>query len=343
MRRRKLIGVSIRVAAFTSVCLLFTFALIAVFGQLRFEDRNGYSAVFTNISGLKSGNFVRIAGVEVGKVGDLDLHRDGTVTVGFAVDKGVRLTEGTKAVVRYENLIGDRYLALEEGPGPPKRLPPGATIPLARTSPALDIDALIGGFRPLFRALDPDQVNALSGQLLRIFQGQGGTIASVLAQTSMLTSTLAGRGELIGELITNLNTVLHTFAARDHEFSDGLDKLSLLVDGLATRKNDISTGLAYVNAAAGSVTDLLVQARQPIKDVVHETDRMSAQILSDGAYVDNLLKQLPDTYQVLARQGLTGDFFGFYFCEVLLKLNGKGGNPIYVKLLGQASGRCSPH
>ncbi|OBH18409.1 MCE family protein, partial [Mycobacterium sp. E3247] len=312
------------------------------FGQLRFEDRTGYQAVFTNISGLKSGNFVRIAGVEVGKVGDLTLHRDGTVTVGFSVDKGVRLTEGTKALVRYENLIGDRYLALEEGPGSPRRLPPDATIPLARTSPALDIDALIGGFRPLFRALDPDQVNALSGELLRIFQGQGGTLSSVLAQTSTLTSTLAGRSELIGELIKNLNTVLHTFAARDHEFSDGLDKLSAFVDGLTQRKDDIATGLAYINAAAGSMTDLLVQARQPIKDVVHETDRMSAQVLADRDYVDNLLKQLPDTYQVLARQGLNGDYFGFYFCEVLLKLNGKGGNPIYVKLLGQASGRCTP-
>ncbi len=340
--RRKLSGTLTRVALFTTVCLVFTFTLIAVFGQLRFEDRTGYQAVFTNISGLKSGNFVRIAGVEVGKVGDLTLHRDGTVTVGFAVHRSVRLTEGTKAVVRYENLIGDRYLALEDGPGPPHRLPPGATIPLARTSPALDVDALIGGFRPLFRALDPDQVNALSGQLLRIFQGQGGTIASVLAQTSTLTSTLAGRSELIGQLITNLNTVLHTFATRDHEFSDGLDKLTELVDGLAQRKNDISTGLAYINAAAGSVTDLLVQARQPIKDVVHETDRMSAQIMSDREYVDNLLKQLPGTYQVLARQGLNGDYFGFYFCEVLLKLNGKGGNPIYVKLLGQASGRCTP-
>ncbi len=340
--RKKLSETIARVALFTAICLIFTFGLIAVFGQMRFEDRTGYQAVFTNISGLKSGNFVRIAGVEVGKVGDLTLHRDGTVTVGFAVDKGVRLTEGTKAVVRYENLIGDRYLALEEGPGPPHRLPAGATIPLARTSPALDVDALIGGFRPLFRALDPDQVNALSGQLLQIFQGQGGTIASVLAQTSVLTSTLAGRSELIGELITNLNTVLHTFAARDHEFSDGLDKLSELVDGLAQRKNDISTGLAYINAATGSVTNLLVQARQPIKDVVHETDRMSAQVLADREYVDNLLKQLPDTYQVLARQGINGDYFGFYFCEVLLKLNGKGGNPIYVKLLGQASGRCTP-
>jgi phospholipid/cholesterol/gamma-HCH transport system substrate-binding protein len=340
--RRKLSGIIARVALFTAVCLVFTFALIAVFGQLRFEDRTGYNAVFTNISGLKSGNFVRIAGVEVGKVGDLTLHRDGTVTVGFAVDKGVRLTEGTKAVVRYENLIGDRYLALEEGPGPPRRLPSGATIPLARTSPALDIDALIGGFRPLFRALDPDQVNALSGELLRIFQGQGGTLASVLAHTSMLTSTLAGRSELIGELITNLNTVLHTFATRDHEFSDGLDKLSQLVEGLAQRKTDISTGLAYINAAAGSVADLLVQSRQPIKDVVRETDRMSGQVLSDRDYFDGLVKDLPDIYQVLARQGLNGDYFGFYFCEVLLKLNGKGGNPIFVKLLGQPSGRCTP-
>lgn len=341
MKRRKMSAIVARVALFTAVCLVFTFTLIAVFGQLRFEDRTSYQAVFTNISGLKSGNFVRIAGVEVGKVGDLTLHRDGAVTVGFAVDNGVRLTEGTKAVVRYENLIGDRYLALEDGPGPPRRLPAGATIPPA-PSPALDIDALIGGFRPLFRALDPDQVNALSGELLRIFQGQGGTIASVLAQTSVLTSTLAGRGELIGELITNLNTVLHTFAVRDHEFSDGLDKLSQLVDGLAQRKTDISTGLAYINAASGSVADLLVQTRQPIKDVVRETDRMSGQVLSDRDYVDGLLKQLPDVYQVLARQGLNGDYFGFYFCEVLLKLNGKGGNPIFVKLFGQPSGRCTP-
>ena len=340
--RRKLSGVIARVALFTAVCLVFTFALIAVFGQLRFEDRTGYHAVFSNISGLKAGNFVRIAGVEAGKVGDLTLHRDGTVSIDFTVDKGVRLSEGTKAVVRYENLIGDRYLALEEGPGPPRWLPPGATIPLARTSPALDIDALIGGFRPLFRALDPDQVNAMSGELLRIFQGQGGTLASVLAQTSMLTSTLAGRGELIGELITNLTTVLHTFGTRDREFSDGLDKLSQLMDGLAQRKTDISTGLAYINAAAGSIADLLVQARQPIKDVVRETDRMSGQVLSDRDYVDGLLKSLPDVYQVLSRQGLTGDYFGFYFCEVLLKLNGKGGNPIYVKLLSQPSGRCTP-
>ena len=112
--------------------------------------------------------------------------------------------------------------------------------------------------------------------------------------------------------------------------------------GLAQRKDDISTGLAYINAAAASVTDLLVQARQPIKDVVRETDRMSGQVLADREYVDKLLKDLPDVYQVLARQGLNGDYFGFYFCDVLMKINGKGGNPVYIKLLSQPSGRCTP-
>ena len=339
--RRRTVRAATRVALFTALCLVSMFVLVTVFGQFRFDTRVSYSAVFTNVSGLKGGNFVRIAGVEVGKVKDLTLHKDGTVTVDFAIDKGLQLTEGTKAAVRYENLIGDRYLSLEEGAGSVRKLQPGATIPLARTSPALDVDALIGGFRPLFRALDPNQVNALSGELLKVFQGQGGTISSVLAQTSALTTTLAGRDELIGQVITNLDTVLGTFAARDDQFSEGLDQLSQLVQGLAERKTDIATGTAYVNAAAGSVADLLTDARQPIKEFVQQSDRVAGQIEADHDYVDDLVKTLPDAYQVLARNGLYGDYFGFYLCDAILKVNGKGGQPVFIKLAEQTSGRCT--
>ena len=330
-----------RVLLFTAMCFAFMFVLVTVFGQFRFDASSTYSAVFSNVSGLKGGNFVRIAGVEVGKVRSMTLHKDGTVTVEFAIDRNLTLTEGTKAAVRYENLIGDRYLSLEEGVGSVRKLQPGQTIPLERTAPALDVDALLGGFRPLFRALDPDQVNALSGELLRVFQGQGGTISSVLSQTSALTSTLAGRDQLIGEVITNLNTVLATFAARDAEFSDGLDKLSQFTQGLADRKDDISTATAHINAAAGTVADLLTEARQPIRDTVAQGDRVSGQIMADRAYVDDLLKTLPDAYQVLARQGLYGDYFGFYLCDAVLKLNGKGGQPVFIKLVGQDTGRCA--
>ena len=340
--RGRTVRVVIRVALFTVLCLVSTFVLVTVFGQFRFDSRTSYSAVFTNVSGLKGGNFVRIAGVEVGKVKDMTLHKDGTVTVDFAIDNGLVLTDGTKAAVRYENLIGDRYLSLEEGPGSVRKLQPGQTIPLERTSPALDVDALIGGFRPLFRALDPDQVNALSGQLLNVFQGQGGTIASVLSQTSALTTTLAGRDQLIGQVITNLNTVLGTFAAHDEQFSQGLGNLSDLVKELADRKTDIATGTAYINSAAGSIADLLAVARQPIKEAVAQTDRFAGQIEADHQYVDDLVRTLPDAYQVLARNGLYGDYFGFYLCDAILKVNGKGGQPVFVKLAGQDSGRCTP-
>ncbi len=331
-----------RVAVYTAMSLALTFALVAVFGQLRFDTRTPYHAEFTNISGLKSGNFVRIAGVEVGKVTGLTLRRDGTVTVDFAIDKSLTLTEGTRAAVRYENLIGDRYLSLEDGPGSVRRLAPGETIPIAQTAPALDLDTLIGGFRPLFRALQPDQLNELTGELLQVFQGQGGTIASVLAQTSTLTSTLADRGELIGELITNLNTVLQTMATRSGEFSETLDKLSQLVAGLSDRKTDITNGVVYMNAAAADVAGLLAEARAPLKETVQQTDRATGQVMADHDYVDELVRTLPDTYQVLARQGLYGDFFNFYLCDAVLKVNGKGGQPVYIKLAGQDTGRCAP-
>ena len=331
-----------RLAAFLAVCLLGMFTLFAVFGQLRFEKAREYKAQFANISGLKGGDFVRIAGVEVGKVQDINFNDDGTLTVAFTADDSVVLTEGSRAVIRFDDLIGGRYLQLAEGVGGTKKLNEGDTIPIAQTQPALDLDALIGGFRPLFRALEPEQINALSGQLINALQGQGATIGSFLSQTAALTNTLADRDQLIGEVIVNLNTVLGSLAGQSDQFGKAVTSLSELVDGLKANKEGIAQGLASTNAAAGTIADLLVQARPPLQKVVHETDRTSAQILSDHDYFDNFLNTLPDSYQILNRQALYGDFFSFYLCDVVLKMNGKGGQPVYIKVAGQASGRCTP-
>jgi phospholipid/cholesterol/gamma-HCH transport system substrate-binding protein len=339
----KLLGVAVRLAVFLAVCLLGVFALYAVFGQLRFgEKSHTYRAAFTNVTGLETNDFVRIAGVEVGQVKKVAIQPDTTALVEFTADASVVLTEGSRAVIRYDDLIGGRYLALEEGAGGTKKLNAGDTIPLARTSPALDLDALIGGFRPLFRALDPDQVNALSGQLISALQGQGGTINSFLSQTAALTTTLADRDQLIGQVIVNLNTVLGSLGDQSDQFAKAVDALSGLVQGLESRKQDISNGLAYTNAAAGTITDLLAQARPPFAKTIHETDRAAGIVVADHDYFDNLLNTLPDAYQALARQGIYGDFFSFYLCDIVLKLNGKGGQPVYVKVAGQSTGRCAP-
>jgi phospholipid/cholesterol/gamma-HCH transport system substrate-binding protein len=340
--RGSLAGIIWRLATFFTVCLFFTFAMFAVFAQLRFDPEQSYRAMFSDVSGLETGQFVRIAGVEVGKVKKISVQSNDTALVEFGADDSVVLTEGSRAVIRYNDLIGGRYLALEEGAGGTRKLPPGATIPMSNTSPALDLDALIGGFRPLFRALDPDQVNALSGQLIQAFQGQGATISSFFQQTAALTNTLADRDQLIGQVITNLNSVLGSLGDQNTQFGSAVDSLAKLIETLAGRKQDISNSVAYTNAAAGTIADLLAKARPPLQDVVHETDRTAGLVVADHGYVDNILKTLPDKYQTLDRLGLYGDFFSFYLCDLVLKMNGKGGQPVYIKLAGQDSGRCAP-
>jgi len=340
--RDNLAGAAWRLTIFVAVCMLTLFGLYAVFGQLRFQTEKSYSAEFSNVAGLEEGNFVRIAGVEVGTVKKVAVERNSFAVVEFTADDSVVLTEGTKAVIRYDNLIGGRFLALEEGAGSLRRLLPGHTIPLSRTAPALDLDALIGGFRPLFRALDPEQVNTLTGQLISAFEGQGVTVGSFLAQTTALTNTLADRDDLIGQVIVNLNNVLASLAGQSDQFGTAVDSLSDLVKGLADRRTDVSRGLANLDAGAASVADLMSQARPPLQNTVAQSDRATSIVIADHEYFDDLLNTLPDAYQQLGRQGLYGDFFSFYLCDLVLKVNGKGGQPVFVKLAGQATGRCAP-
>lgn len=329
-------------AVFVAVCVFGTFALLAIFSQLRFQMEQLYRAEFTNVSGLAEGNFVRIAGVEVGKVKRISISDKALMVVEFSVDPSVALTQGTKAAIRWADPIGNRYMALSEGTGGPQRLNVGDTIPVQRTEPALDLDTLLGGFRPLFRALDPQQVNALSGQLIQAFQGEGATIGGFLSQAASVTNTLADRDQLIGEVIANLDTVLGSLSGQSAQLSKAVDSLSALVHELAARKSDISNAVAYTNAGAATVADLLRQARPDFANTVFQTDRVGGLAVADRDYLDNLLNTLPDSYRSLARLGMSGSYFTYYLCDVVLKVNGKGGQPVYVKVVGQDTGRCAP-
>ena len=334
--------VIINLSLFVTVCVVAAFGLTAIFANLRFSYSDRYTADFTDVSGLEVGDFVRVAGVEVGQIEKISVNDDAVAVVQFTTDSSVILTEGTEAAIRWENPIGDRYMALLEGPGNSKRLNPKDPIPVARTRPALDLDTLLGGFRPLFRALNPQEVNTLSSALIQAFQGEGATIGSFLSQAAALTSTLADRDQLIGQVIVNLNTVLGSLGDQSNQLDGTVDSLSTLIKGLADRKTDITNAVAYTNASTATIADMLSQARAPFKSAVAQSDRVSSQILADHEYVDNLLNTLPDSYKTLSNLGKRGDFIPEYVCALSLKLNGKGGQPVYVKLFDQTTGRCTP-
>jgi phospholipid/cholesterol/gamma-HCH transport system substrate-binding protein len=340
--RKNLRRIVINLTVFVTVCVLAAFGLLAIFANLRLSNELRYAAQFSDVSGLKVDDFVRIAGVEVGQVKKISINQNSMALVEFSADPSVALTDGTRLAIRWANPIGDRYVSLLEGPGSAKRLQAGATIPVSRTEPALDLDTLLGGFRPLFRALDPHQVNTLSTALIQAFQGEGTTIGGFLSQAGTVTNTLADRDALIGQVIDNLNSIVGTFGAQSDELAKAVDSLSALTTGLAERKSDIVKAVAYTNAASASVADLLSQARTPFRGVVGQTDRVSSLVVADHDYFDNLLNTLPDAYRTLARLGTRGDSVPEYLCSLSVKLNGKGGQPVYVKLAEQTTGRCAP-
>jgi phospholipid/cholesterol/gamma-HCH transport system substrate-binding protein len=341
----KITGTAIKLGIFSLVLLLFTAMLIVVFGQMRFDRTTGYSAIFSNASGLRAGQFVRASGVEVGKVSKVELMEGGSqARVDFDVDRSLPLFEGTTASVRYLNLIGDRYLELKRGDSD-KRMPAGGTIPIEHTEPALDLDALIGGFRPVFRALDPDKVNNIAQSIITIFQGQGGTINDILDQTASLTSALADRDQAIGEVIKNLNTVLDTTVKHQQQFDDTLVNFEKLITGLNDRRDPIASSVANISDAAGTVADLLADNRPLLQSTVTYLEGVQQPLVDQKDQLNDILVRLPTAFKIIGRAGgIYGDFFNFYLCDISLKLNGlQPGGPVRtVKLFNQPSGRCTP-
>lgn len=344
----KITGTLVRLSIFSVVLLIFTVMIIVVFGQMRFDRTNGYSAEFSNISGLRAGQFVRASGVEVGKVSSVQLVDGGKrARVEFNVDRSVPLYQSTTAQIRYLDLIGNRYLELKrgQGEGADKVLPPGGFIPLSRTQPALDLDALIGGFKPLFRALDPQKVNTIATALVTVFQGQGGTINDILDQTAQLTSQLGERDQAIGEVIKNLNTVLDTTVRHRQQFDQTINNLEVLITGLKDHGDQLAGGTAHISNAAGTVADLLAEDRSLLHKTLNYLDAVQQPLIDQQDQLQDYLKKVPTALNMIGRAiGSYGDFVNLYACDITLKINGlQAGGPVRtVRLFQQPTGRCTP-
>lgn len=341
-RAREGRATAIKLGIFTAVMALVLAGLVVVFSEYRSGDFENYNADFTDVSGLESGDKVRIAGVEVGQVSKVDLAEENTARVRFSVAGNQIVHQSTEAVVRYENLTGDRYLELKRGEGDQSPLDPGGTLPLSQTSPALDLDALLGGFRPLFKALDPAQVNQLSESIVQVFQGEAGTVQDLLASTSSITQALADRDQLIGDVITNLNSVLTTVADNQENVDSIVDDLQQLVTGLAANSEPLAESVSRLNDSSANMTTLLADVRPSLREDIAQIDRVATLINDDEPYVENVINRLPSDFEKMGRLGVYGSFFQFYLCGVIVEItNPVTGKSMYLPQLEQTTGRCA--
>lgn len=330
----------IKVIALVAATGLLSALLVAIFGNIRIEDDNTYGALFADVSGLHGGEDVRAAGVPVGQVKDLAAQQDHSIKVTFTVRKGVHLSSAGDAVIRYKNLVGDRYLELTPGTGAGTPLSPGAVIPLSHTAPALDLDELYNGFAPLFEGLQPDQVNQLSGSLISVLQGQSGAVDDLLANLGPLTTQLADRDQVIGQLIDDFNQVLTTVNARAPQLSDLITQLQQLVSGLAADRDPIGQSFSKISDVSRSVGDLLADARPQITGDVAQLDRLATLLNAGRGTLQQDLDEFPDNLARLGRAGSHGSAFNFYICSVRLRVTGPTGAPILTPFVSSGVQRC---
>jgi phospholipid/cholesterol/gamma-HCH transport system substrate-binding protein len=328
-----------KLLVFVVVTSLATTVLVVTIGNLNFGSSRQYRAEFTDATGVNKGDDIRVAGVRVGTVDDVEIVDRTRALITFSVDDETSVNGGTNAAIRYRNLVGQRYISLTQEVGDTQRLPAGSTIPVSRTKAALDLTVLFNGFKPLFQALSPEDVNQLSFELIQVFQGEGGTLEGLLAHTASVTSTLADRDEVIGDLIDNLSLVLDHVADRDQQLTRLIRSFRTLVGGLKKDRNAILGSLEEVSALSVETASLIDGIREPFVKDIKELRAVAGNIDKNKAELDRAIQVLPIKLNKIGRTAIYGSFFNFYLCEFQGRVNLPGNVQVPVKY-NTGSDRC---
>jgi phospholipid/cholesterol/gamma-HCH transport system substrate-binding protein len=332
----------VKLVIFVVVTVMATTLLAVTIGNISFGPTKAYKAAFVDATGVVKGDDVRIAGVKVGTVQSVEILNRTQALVNFDVEDQTRLTESTHATIRYRNLVGQRYIALTEGSGGQGVLREGATIPIDRTEPALDLTVLFNGFKPLFRAMSPSDVNKLSYEIIKVFQGEGGTLEGLLKSTASVTTTLASRDRLVGDLISNLNKTLVTVGDRDQQLSNLIIQMRRFVGGLSHDREAILGSLDSISALAVQTADLVRGVRPGLTEDIKQLRTVAGNINDNRAEVDRALKVLPIKLQKIGRTAIYGSWFNFYLCEFKGQIKLPGGAVVPVPAeFHTGTGRCN--
>ena len=343
MLDKKTSGDLTKLIIFMVVTSLATGVLIVLIGNLNFEKTHEYKAVFSDVTGVVKGDDVRIAGVKVGSIKKVEIVDRTRARVTFTVRKATPVTRSSTATIRYRNLVGQRYISVTQGVGDTSQLPEDSTIPMSRTQPALDLTVLFNGFKPLFAALTPSDVNKLSYEVIQVFQGEGGNLQNLLQTTGSVTQTLADRDQLIGDVIGNLNAVLKTVGDRDQQLSSLIVQLRAFMAGLVQDKDAILNSLDSVSSLANETAQLTTGIRPGLVSSIKELRQVTGNLNQGRDEIDRALQILPIKLTKIGRTAIYGSFFNFYLCEFQAKVVLPTGPPLKVpyETYPGGGGRCN--
>ncbi len=280
-----------------------TMALVLV-GVFRLIERpvsgrtDTYTAIFTDANGLRLGDDVRLYGVQVGKVRDVEL--DGALArVHFTVSQGHPLYTETKVAVRYQNLTGFRYLEIQQPDQPGTRRGPAAVFDTAHTVPAFDITTLFNGLQPVLAQLSPDDLNQFANSMLSVVQGDGNGIGPALDAIDKLSRYASDRQQVLSTLVNNFAQVSDHMAGK----SGNAMKLMINLTDLFVTITDKLPGLVQF---AMEIPPML----RPLLDLLQvlgvtgaknrDLDALLHRVLPNPRQATEVLGRLPGLIQTMA-------------------------------------------
>jgi phospholipid/cholesterol/gamma-HCH transport system substrate-binding protein len=313
----KLRGPLFKLLLFTAVSGVLTTLVVTTVINPTSKAQVSFRALFTDISGMRVGDVVRVAGVGVGNITDERLV-DGKAEVTFAVDRDQAVTTSTGAQIRYQNLLGQRFLALVPGADGGQPLAPGALIPLSRTAGALDLTTLFNGFQPLFAALTPDQINKLTTLIVQALQGESGAVDNLLQQTAALTNNLADRDAVIGQVIDHLAGFLKTVASHDQQLGQIIDQLQILASGLAGDRAAIGDSLSQIDVMTASLNGLVSSSRPALDRDIAGLRALTDTLAANQDKLGVAVNGLPALMTAFVRVLDYGSWINLYVCDLVL-------------------------
>jgi phospholipid/cholesterol/gamma-HCH transport system substrate-binding protein len=253
-----------------------------------------YYARFSEVGGLKKGDDVRMAGVLVGKVDDLELEGN-QVAVRFTLTKDTdQLQSATAASIRIKTLLGTMYLSLDPAGG--GRLAKGATIPVQRTTPPYDIVSAFSDLSTATQQIDSTQLayamNVLADATAKTPKAFRGTVDGI----TRLSENLSKRDGQINTLLKNLSGVSDVLDTRNQQIAQLFKDGGTLFTALSARRQAVHDLLVGVQSLSDQLGGLVTDTQAQLKPTLTHLAGVVGVLKSNEKSIDAALKDLPTFY-----------------------------------------------
>lgn len=315
--RKRLIGFSL----FAVLALVLTWTIWSTLERSVPGETSKFTTYFNDANGLYEGDDVRMAGVRVGRVSSIELDRN-RAEVTFEVQKDQSIYSNTKASIKYQNLIGQRYIGLELVEDEKQvRLSAGSTLEQP-SQDSFDVSALLAGFQPVFDTLQPEQVNALSESLVQAFQGNQISLSYTIEQVSKVAANFADNDQVIGAVITNLSAVMGDLNKQGDRMQDLINNLAGLVEGLNANSPALGSAVESIGDATDRLGGLIGRIRPNTEQLGQELRDTTGALIGLGPKLDQLAVDLPLFLVHLPMVMGQGAYLNIYACELDISIGG---------------------